>query len=92
MKIVMQRNFHGRDSWGTFKEQVAIDKQGKLFYRQFEEGICEHGDWSEWEGEKSALNFIFGELSLTNTLITEFKNCLLSAPELKDEHYNMKCY
>ena len=88
----MQREFQGQDSWGAFKEQVAIDEKGNLHYRASEGGNCEYGEWQNWEDEIAALNFVFGELPLSENLISEFKNCLLSAPELKDEEFNMDGY
>ena len=92
MKVVMQRDFQGQDSWDAYKEQVAIDEKRNLYYRRSEGGNCEYGDWKKWEGEKAALNFVFGEVPLTDNLIAEFKNCLINAPELKDEEFNMDGY
>lgn len=91
-KVVLQRDFQGQDSWGAFIEQVTIDEHKNLDYRRTEGGNCEYGEWEEWEGEKGALSFIFGEIKPSKTLIEALKTDLSKAPELKENEFNMECY
>ena len=91
-KIVLQRDFQGQDSWGAYKEQVAIDEKDALWYRESEGGNGDYGEWNEWTGEASALEFIFGELEVTPQLVTELKRCFKQAKALEDGEFNMNCY
>lgn len=91
-KVVLQRDFQGQDSWMAYKEQVTIDENNNLDYRRTDGGNCEYGDWREWEGEKEAIKFVFGNLPVTDKLLNEFKKVCQKAPELKDETFNLGCY
>ncbi len=91
-KVVLQREYQGQDSWMAYKEQVTIDKDNNLDYRRTEGGNCEFGEWQPFRGEKKALNFIFGNITVTESLINSLKECLSKQIELKDDEFNMECY
>jgi hypothetical protein len=91
-KVVLQRDFKGQDSWMAYKEQVAIDENNNLDYRRTNGGICGYGDWREWKGEKAAIEFVFGDLPVTDKLLNEFKKVCQKATELKGETFNLGCY
>ncbi len=91
-KVVLQRDYQGQDSWGSFIEQVTIDENKNLDYRRTEGGNCEYGVWQEWEGEQRALFFIFGKIKPSKELIKAIKTDLSKATELKERELNMDCY
>lgn len=91
-KVVLQREFYGQDCLGQQKFQVTIDDDYNLNYRETKGGNCEFGDWLDYEGEKRALEFIFGNLPLTKTFINEFKKVCLKADEVNENSSNMDNY
>jgi len=93
IKTILQRDFQGQDSWGAYLQQVTIDTETKaLNYRLTEGGNCCYGDWEGWQGEQRALEFVFGDLPLSESLINEFKEVCLKARDLSNEECNMDNY
>lgn len=88
----MQRDYQGQDGRMAYKEQVAIDENNNLDYRSTYGGNCVYGDWGDWEGEKAALRFIFGDLPISQGLVKKLKSDLKKARELKEDEFNMNCY
>ena len=91
-KTILQRSWYGHDGWGSYKERVTINENNELDYSITEGGNCEWGEWTQGQGEKKALDFIFGELPLSETLILEFKKVCQAAPKLEEEEFNMDNY
>ena len=91
-KVVLQRKFDGQDRYGAYKEQVTIDEKFNLDYRQTEGGNCEYGAWMDFEGEKAAIRFVFGDLPVSDELLIEFKKVCQDARELGEWDFNAGDY